>query len=206
MLVLDEADRCLEMGFAEQLNAILANLPTERQTLLFSATQTRSIQDLKRCSLKNPGKKRFKFYSSLPLSYSLFLSVLVSADENASKATPEGLTEYYMVCDLDKKLDVLWSFIKNHRKSKILVFMQSCKQVKYTTDLFRRMRVPVQMSALYGTLNQLRRMNIYKEFCAAEKGVLVATDLAARGLGKPNHDNVKSTEKLLKVEYVKGRF
>ena len=89
-----------------------------------------------------------------------------------------------MVCNLDQKVDLLWSFLKSHKKQKTLVFLQSCKQVKYYADLFRRMRVPVQVTALYGTLNQLRRMNIYKEFCAAEKGVLVATDLAARGLGE----------------------
>ena len=57
-------------------------------------------------------------------------------------------------------------------------------QVRYYCDLFKRLRVPTQVSALYGTLNQLRRMAIYKDFCAAESGVLMATDIAARGLGK----------------------
>ena len=54
ILVLDEADRILEMSFSSQMNAIIANLPSERQTLLFSATQTKSVQDLARLSLKNP--------------------------------------------------------------------------------------------------------------------------------------------------------
>ncbi len=186
ILVLDEADRCLEMGFAEQMNAILENLPRDgRQTLLFSATQTRSVKDLARVGLREP--------------------VYVSVHEHASRAAPDELTEHYTVCELDQKVDVLWSFIKNHRKKKVLVFLQSCKQVhimlrvkqiyrllrdscsflkvKYYCDLFRRLRVPTQVSALYGTLNQLRRMAIYKEFCEAKSGVLLATDLAGRGLG-----------------------
>lgn len=53
-LVLDEADRILDMGFADTMNAIIENLPKKRQTLLFSATQTKSVKDLARLSLKNP--------------------------------------------------------------------------------------------------------------------------------------------------------
>lgn len=53
-LVLDEADRILDMGFSETLNAIVEHLPTQRQTLLFSATQTKSVKDLARLSLKDP--------------------------------------------------------------------------------------------------------------------------------------------------------
>lgn len=52
--VLDEADRILDMGFADTMNAIIENLPKKRQTLLFSATQTKSVKDLARLSLKDP--------------------------------------------------------------------------------------------------------------------------------------------------------
>lgn len=168
MLILDEADRCLEMGFADQMNAIVNNLPPERQTLLFSATQTRSIKDLARLSLQNP--------------------VYVSVHEHSAKATPDQLQEYYIVCDLSQKMSMLWSFVKNNARKKILVFVQCCKQAKYFTELFRRLRSPTQITALYGTLNQLRRMAIYKEFCEAERGVLFATDIAARGLDFPTVD------------------
>ncbi len=140
------------------------------------------------------------------------ISVYVSVHEHSSKPTPDGLQEHYMVCELDQKIDILWSFIKSHRKKKILVFVQSCKQVrnlhrkaslsytvtlakmithhqvKYYVDLFRRLRVPTQVWSLYGTLNQLRRMAVYREFCEATSGVLVATDLAARGLDFPTVD------------------
>lgn len=63
ILVLDEADRCLDMGFQETLNAIIAHLPTERQTLLFSATQTKSISVMARLSLKV--SRRLNFFLSL---------------------------------------------------------------------------------------------------------------------------------------------
>ncbi len=54
LLVLDEADRCLDMGFSDTLNHIVTNLPTQRQTLLFSATQTSNVRDLARLSLREP--------------------------------------------------------------------------------------------------------------------------------------------------------
>jgi ATP-dependent RNA helicase DDX10/DBP4 len=114
-LVLDEADRILDMGFSRSLNAILEHLPKSRQTLLFSATQTKSIKDLARLSLKEP------------------VSVGVNDKEHEEAgytATPKNLEQHYSVVELDRKLDVLFSFVKTHLKSKIIVFMSSCKQVR----------------------------------------------------------------------------
>lgn len=108
--VLDEADRILDMGFARTLNALLSHLPKSRQTLLFSATQTDSVKDLARLSLKDP----------------VFIGV---KEEGSLAATPKSLEQHYVVTELDKKLDVLWSFIKAHLQSKILVFFSSGKQV-----------------------------------------------------------------------------
>jgi ATP-dependent RNA helicase DDX10/DBP4 len=108
------------MGFSRSLNAILAHLPKSRQTLLFSATQTQSVKDLARLSLKTP--------------------VSVGAEEKEKEvegysATPINLEQHYSVVELDKKLDVLFSFVRTHLKSKILVFLSSCKQVS-TLRLF----------------------------------------------------------------------
>ena len=108
--VLDEADRILDMGFFKTLNALLAHLPQARQTLLFSATQTDSVKDLARLSLKDPTSIGVK-------------------EVGSEAATPKSLDQHYVVCELDKKLDVLWSFIKSHLKSKVLVFLSSGKQV-----------------------------------------------------------------------------
>jgi ATP-dependent RNA helicase DDX10/DBP4 len=130
--VLDEADRILDLGFKRTLNAIMAHLPKSRQTLLFSATQTKSIKDLARLSLKDP----------ISLSASAAAPAKDGAeagadedgaeesDERALWVTPKGLEQHYAVVELHRKLDVLFSFIKTHLKSKIIVFMSSCKQVR----------------------------------------------------------------------------
>ncbi|KAF7268844.1 hypothetical protein GWI33_018188 [Rhynchophorus ferrugineus] len=162
ILVLDEADRCLDMGFKETMNSIIANLPPKRQTLLFSATQTKSVQDLARLSLKDP-------------SY-------VSVNE---MTTPKELQQTFVVCELHDKISILWSFIRNHLKQKTIIFLSTCKQVKYFYEIFCKLRPGISLMALYGTLHQLRRMSIYEEFCRKQSAVLFATDLAARGLDFP---------------------
>ncbi|XP_068633836.1 probable ATP-dependent RNA helicase DDX10 [Battus philenor] len=165
ILVLDEADRCLDMGFEATMNAIIENLPPERQTLLFSATQTKSVKDLARLSLSFP--------------------TYVAPHEQAETVTPESLQQSYIVCEIDEKIGILWSFIRNHLKQKVLVFMATCKQVKYIYDLFCKLRPGVSLLALYGTLHQEKREKIYKEFCRKSNVVLFATDLASRGLDFP---------------------
>lgn len=165
LLVLDEADRCLDMGFEATMNAIIENLPPERQTLLFSATQTKSVKDLARLSLSFP-----KY---------------VAPHEQADTVTPESLQQSYIVCEIDEKIGILWSFIKNHLKQKVIVFMATCKQVKYTYELFCKLRPGVSLLALYGTLHQEKREKIYNEFCRKSNVVLFATDLASRGLDFP---------------------
>ncbi|XP_011881923.1 PREDICTED: probable ATP-dependent RNA helicase DDX10 [Vollenhovia emeryi] len=165
ILVLDEADRCLDMGFEKTMNSIIENLPLERQTLLYSATQTKSVKDLARLSLKDP--------------------LYVSVHEHSAHTTPESLQQSYIVCSLEDKMAMLWSFIRNHTKQKIIVFFSSCKQVKYVYEAFCRLRPGTSLLALYGTLHQLRRMSIYESFCKKQHAVLFATDIAARGLDFP---------------------
>ncbi len=96
VLILDEADRILDMGFSATLNAIVANLPRDRQTLLFSATQTKSVSSLARLSLKEPE--------------------YVAVHSDAAAPTPVRLQQAYMVCEAQEKMDILWSFMKTHIK------------------------------------------------------------------------------------------
>ena len=111
------------MGFARTLNALLSHLPKSRQTLLFSATQTDSVKDLARLSLNDP----------------VYVGV---KEEGSQTATPKSLEQHYVVVELDKKLDVLWSFIKAHLQSKILVFMSSGKQVRETISYWAIFKGP----------------------------------------------------------------
>ena len=79
---------------------------------------------------------------------------------------------------------MIWSFIKNHLKSKIIIFIQSCKQVKFLYNAVCKLRPGLPVLALYGTMGQTKRMSIYDEFCRKQYACLFATDIAARGLGK----------------------
>ena len=168
MLVLDEADRCLDLGFSQAINSIVAALPSDRQTLLFSATQTRSVTDLARLSLDKP--------------------VMVSVHEHSEVATPDTLTQSYIVCEVEDKINTLWSFLKCHRRKKTIVFLASCKQTKYYQEMLSRMKPGLSVLGLYGSLHQLRRIAIYDQFCAKDAAVLLATDIAARGLDFPRVD------------------
>ncbi|XP_063807665.1 probable ATP-dependent RNA helicase DDX10 isoform X2 [Pseudophryne corroboree] len=165
MLVLDEADRILDMGFADTMNAIVENLPKKRQTLLFSATQTKSVKDLARLSLKDPE--------------------YVSVHEKAKFSTPATLEQNYVVCDLPQKINLLFSFVRNHLKKKCIVFFSSCKEVQYLFRAFCRLRPGTPVLALHGKQQQMKRMEVYNDFVRKKAAVLFATDIAARGLDFP---------------------
>lgn len=168
MLVLDEADRLLDMGFKKTLDAIVASLSPERQTALFSATQTKNVNDLARLSLANP-----KY---------------ISVDAENPSATPQGLEQYYTVCDVDKKLDDLWSFLRSHTKAKVLVFISSSKQVRFIFESFRRMRPGIPLMHLHGRQKQTARMEIVQKFTKSRCSCLFATDVVARGIDFPEVD------------------
>ncbi|CAF4872672.1 unnamed protein product [Rotaria sp. Silwood1] len=165
MLIIDEADRTLDMGFAETMRSIVSNLPSQRQTLLFSATQTKSIRELALVSLEKP--------------------VYISVHEKANTSTPTNLTQSYIVCEVPQKISLIWSFIKNHLKSKMIIFIQSCKQVKFIYNVVCKLRPGLPVLALYGTMGQIKRMSIYDQFCRKQYACLFATDIAARGLDFP---------------------
>lgn len=116
------------MGFSATVNAIIANLPKSRQTLLFSATQTKSVKDLARLSLHDPEYVAVR--EGVVSSEGKGKGKSEEDDEGgASQATPKNLEQHYMVVELDKKMDVLWSFIKTHLFTKTIVFLSSGKQV-----------------------------------------------------------------------------
>uniref|UniRef100_A0A1A9W959 ATP-dependent RNA helicase n=1 Tax=Glossina brevipalpis TaxID=37001 RepID=A0A1A9W959_9MUSC len=174
MLILDEADRCLDMGFEKTLNAIIENFPPGRQNLLFSATQTNSVKDLARLNLREP----------------VCIGCGISEENKLKKLpaqiVPELLQQNYVVVALEDKITMLWSFIKNHLKQKVIVFLSSCKQVKYTYEIFCKLRPGTSLLALYGTLHQDRRIAIYNDFVKKSNVVLFATDIASRGLDFPS--------------------
>ena len=168
MLVLDEADRIMDMGFQSTVDAIVEHLPKKRQTLLFSATQTKKVSDLARLSLRDPE--------------------YVSVHEAASSATPSTLQQNYTVTPLPDKLDTLWSFLRSNLKSKILVFMSSGKQVRFVYEAFRHMQPGIPLLHLHGRQKQTARLDITTKFSATQNSCLFATDVVARGLDFPAVD------------------
>ena len=168
MLVLDEADRILDMGFQATVDAIVEHLPKERQSLLFSATQTKRVSDLARLSLRDPE--------------------YVSVHEKADSSTPSNLQQHYVLTPLPEKLDTLWSFIRANSKSKILVFLSSGKQVRFVYESFRHLQPGIPLLHLHGRQKQTARLAITTKFAATKNSCLFATDVVARGLDFPAVD------------------
>ncbi|SCU97925.1 LAMI_0F12134g1_1 [Lachancea mirantina] len=172
VLVLDEADRCLDMGFKKTLDAIVSNLPPTRQTLLFSATQSQSVSDLARLSLTD--------YKTVGDVNSLKTS--------KGPATPETLQQSYITVPLPDKLDILFSFIKTHLKTKMIVFLSSSKQVHFVYETFRKMQPGISLMNLHGRQKQTARTETMVKFQRAQHTCLFATDVVARGIDFPAVD------------------
>lgn len=168
ILVLDEADRILDMGFKKSIDAIVENLPVERQTWLFSATQTKSVSDLARLSLKSPE--------------------YISTDEDSTTSTPKNLEQFYIICELQDKLSTLYGFMKTHLKSKVLIFFSSSKQVRYVYETFRTLQPGVPLLHLHGKQKQTARIEAVNKFSTARYSCMFATDVVARGIDFPTVD------------------
>ncbi|XP_076822825.1 uncharacterized protein LOC143469136 [Clavelina lepadiformis] len=166
-LIIDEADRILEVGFEEEMKQIVRLLPKRRQTMLFSATQTKKTEDLARVSLKK-----------MPL--------YVGVDDSKSDATVDGLEQGYVVCPSEKRFLVLFTFLRRNRDKKIMVFLSSCMSVKYHYELLNYIDLPCM--CIHGRQKQTKRTTTFFQFCNAEKGILLCTDVAARGLDIPEVD------------------
>lgn len=169
MLVFDEADRLLESGFENEINAILQNLP-KRQTLLFSATQTSKLKDLIRLSLD---KKNTEYISILE-----------------KEIMPSQLTQAFIECPLYDKIDVLFSFIKSHVKKKIIVFCTSQKQVSFLHSVFYQLNLGTSILKLSANMSQNKRRENYEDYLSKRYSTLFCTDVASRGLDFPKVDFV----------------
>ncbi|KAG9246065.1 P-loop containing nucleoside triphosphate hydrolase protein [Calycina marina] len=168
MLVLDEADRIMDMGFQSSVDAIIEHLPKSRQTMLFSATQTQKVSYLARLSLRD--------------------QEYVGVHEDAFSATPESLLQHYLVCPLPEKLNTLYGFIKSSLKSKIVVFFSSGKQVRFMYESFRHLQPGIPLMHLLGNQKLSVRLATTAKFSASKNACIFATDVVARGLDFPAVD------------------
>ncbi|GMH93983.1 hypothetical protein TrVE_jg11682 [Triparma verrucosa] len=170
LLVLDEADTLLSMGFEVQVSGILKRLPQMRRTGLFSATMTRGVKELSRAGLRNP----------------VFVNVNVQNENSKEKTsnTPSSLTNYYVVCPMLEKLSRLSAFLLDHADEKVIVFFLTCTAVDFFGNAIKEILGGKMnyVEALHGKMNQKRRENCLKRYKESGGGALLCTDVAARGL------------------------
>src|ERR1700733_802989 len=135
--------------------------------MLFSATQTTKVADLARISLR-PGP------------------IHIDVDKEEETSTVSTLSQGYVVCASDRRFLLLFTFLKKNLKKKVIVFFSSCNSVKYHAELLNYIDVPVL--DLHGKQKQNKRTSTFFEFMNAERGILLCTDVAARGLDIPAVD------------------
>ncbi|XP_057600343.1 ATP-dependent RNA helicase DDX55 isoform X4 [Hippopotamus amphibius kiboko] len=169
VLVLDEADRLLDMGFEASINTILEFLPKQRRTGLFSATQTQEVENLVRAGLRNPVRISVKEKG---------------AAASSTQKTPSRLENYYMVCKADEKFNQLVHFLRNHKQEKHLVFFSTCACVEYYGKALEALVKGVKIMCIHGKM-KFKRNKIFMEFRKAQSGILVCTDVMARGIDIP---------------------
>ncbi|KAK9172050.1 DEAD/DEAH box helicase family protein [Cryptosporidium meleagridis] len=196
ILVIDEVDRMLDMGFLNDIKIILDGIPSSsagRQTMLFSATVYSSELSIKTFeNLFRPNQLE---------SFSL---------DNIG-ALPKNLQQLYITVAIHEKIDTLFNFLRTHNNKKIIVFVSCCKQVRFLSTVFTKLKIGCKVLELYGKQSLQKRLEVVHNFYTHENStksnkklklknvgrnlkpsydgsVLFCTDIASRGLDFPKID------------------
>ena len=158
LLVLDEADRLLDLGFADELARILALLPFKRQSLFFSATFPHAVQALANRLLRNPTR----------------------IEVQATPATQPVILQRAIEVDAGRRTQLLRHLIQLNAWSRVLVFVATKHASEIVADKLRK--ADIDAEPFHGLLSQGKRSQVLADFKASRVRVVVATDLAARGI------------------------
>jgi len=161
VLILDEADRMLDMGFARDLNKIISFMPTKRQNLMFSATFSKEIKKLAEGILRNP----------------------VSVEAEPQNSTAKKVTHKVYKIDKNKKTEFTIKLIKDGNWNQVLVFTRTKHGANKLTE--KLVKAGISAAAIHGNKSQGARTKALKNFKDNTIKILVATDIAARGLDIP---------------------
>ncbi|MGG3843398.1 DEAD/DEAH box helicase [Anoxybacillus kestanbolensis] len=157
-VVLDEADEMLNMGFVEDIEAILSHVPTERQTLLFSATMPEPIRRIAERFMQNPELVRVK----------------------AKEMTVPNIEQYYIEIQEKKKFDTLTRLLDIQSPELAIVFGRTKRRVDELAEALNLRGYTAE--GIHGDLSQAKRLSVLRKFKEGSIDILVATDVAARGL------------------------
>mgnify|MGYP001944488690 FL=1 len=156
--VLDEADEMLNMGFIDDIREILKDIPEERQTLLFSATMPKEIREIATNMMKSPKEIKVK----------------------SKEMTVENINQYFVEVPEKHKFDTLTNHLDIHAPTLAIVFSRTKKRVDEITEGLQARGFRAE--GIHGDLTQGKRMSVLNKFKNGHVEVLVATDVAARGL------------------------
>ena len=166
ILVLDEADHMLDLGFYKDIKELITYLPQHRQTLFFSATINEHIKDLAYTLVKNP------------------IRIQISPKDPVSKNVDHSV----MFVSMDDKRFFLERLVNENPESKILVFVRT--KVRAERVLLAMERVGIKTITMHGGKEQEDRLAVMNQFKSGEVKVLIATDISARGIHIDNVDYV----------------
>lgn len=158
IVVLDEADEMLNMGFIEDIETILKEMPEHRQTLLFSATMPAQIQNLAKKFMKEPELIRIK----------------------AKEMTVGTIEQHFMEVQERQKFEVISRLLDIQSPDLAIIFCRTKRRVDEITETLNKRGYSAE--AIHGDLNQSKRDNVLQQFREGNIEILVATDVAARGL------------------------
>ncbi|CAN5684767.1 DEAD/DEAH box helicase [soil metagenome] len=173
-LVLDEADRLLELGFADELANILALLPAQRQNLFFSATFSPQVETLARSLLQDPVR------ITIAANADVADAATASDNDKLDASSDPVIHQRAIVVNATDRTQLLRHLIESEKWSRVLVFVAT----KYAAELVaaKLRRAHINAEPFHGELSQGKRTQVLMDFKASRVKVVIATDIAARGI------------------------